>query len=580
MKLLNLSKYFYFIIYLFIFIAHSQSEDSVDIWKKEKVIKKESENKLTNEKNAKILLEKKNIDIFSEKLKIIETTDPTSVTETLYGIYDPEKNNLDLNMWSKSNGDEIKRVIKRINKMKLSKTAESIFINILMTHSYIPKNISETEFLDLKINWLINNKKDLVLEEFLNKNKNFKNKEKIIQYFVNKSIADANLNEGCKKSQFINKEIKDAYLEKFKIYCLIFNDKKNEAQLIYDILKEQELSDTFFDDKINYLLGINKKTSQKIKDNNLLNFYLSSITISDFKYEPDEKTDKFIWEYLNSANLLKINDFTNKIKIKKLEFAANKNTFDKYKIFDIYKKVPFELNSLINAENIYQSLDGIESRSLIYQKFLLSDNEENKIDLLILLKDLFKKDNLLNVYTGFMSDRLKEIDRDFIAEDYALILEKNIISEEEYKLGKIKFDDKILHKSRIIKHYVEQNLSKEKTQKNINNVYKKIKKNKKYFFSAKDLVLIESLLVDGFKIPKEIKYKDLSKKYSIPDNLLALVKNKELGLLSLKFVEIIGEDEVYSLDPETVYFITHILNQANLLNFRNKILIRALPLRI
>ncbi len=580
MKLPNLSKYFYFIIYLFIFIAHSQSEDSVDIWKKEKVIKKESENKLANENNVKILLEKKNIDIFSEKLKIIETTDPTSVTETLYGIYDPEKNNLDLNMWSKSNGDEIKRVIKRINKIKLSKTAENIFINILMTHSYIPKNISETEFLDLKINWLINNKKDLVLEEFLNKNKNFKNKEKIIQYFVNKSIADANLNEGCKKSQFINKEIKDAYLEKFKIYCLIFNDKKNEAQLIYDILKEQGLSDTFFDDKINYLLGINKKTSQKIKDNNLLNFYLSSITISDFKYEPDEKTDKFIWEYLNSANLLKINDFTNKIKIKKLEFAANKNTFDKYKIFDIYKKVPFELNSLINAENIYQSLDGIESRSLIYQKFLLSDNEENKIDLLILLKDLFKKDNLLNVYTGFMSDRLKEIDRDFITEDYALILEKNIISEEEYKLGKIKFDDKILHKSRIIKHYAEQNFSKEKTQKNINNVYKKIKRNKKYFFSAKDLVLIESLLVDGFKIPKEIKYKDLSKKYSIPGNLLALAKNKELGLLSLKFVEIIGEDEVYSLDPETVYFITHILNQANLLNFRNKILIRALPLRI
>ena len=478
MKLPNLSKYFYFIIYLFIFIAHSQSEDSVDIWKKEKVIKKESENKLANENNVKILLEKKNIDIFSEKLKIIETTDPTSVTETLYGIYDPEKNNLDLNMWSKSNGDEIKRVIKRINKIKLSKTAENIFINILMTHSYIPKNISETEFLDLKINWLINNKKDLVLEEFLNKNKNFKNKEKIIQYFVNKSIADANLNEGCKKSQFINKEIKDAYLEKFKIYCLIFNDKKNEAQLIYDILKEQGLSDTFFDDKINYLLGINKKTSQKIKDNNLLNFYLSSITISDFKYEPDEKTDKFIWEYLNSANLLKINDFTNKIKIKKLEFAANKNTFDKYKIFDIYKKVPFELNSLINAENIYQSLDGIESRSLIYQKFLLSDNEENKIDLLILLKDLFKKDNLLNVYTGFMSDRLKEIDRDFITEDYALILEKNIISEEEYKLGKIKFDDKILHKSRIIKHYAEQNFSKEKTQKNINNVYKKIKRNK------------------------------------------------------------------------------------------------------
>ena len=47
-----------------------------------------------------------------------------------------------------------------------------------------------------------------------------------------------------------------------------------------------------------------------------------------------------------------------------------------------------------------------------YQKFLLSDNEENKIDLLFILKDLFQKDNLSNIYTQFLSDRLKEIDLD------------------------------------------------------------------------------------------------------------------------------------------------------------------------
>ena len=37
----------------------------------------------------------------------------------------------------------------------------------------------------------------------------------------------------------------------------------------------------------------------KIKEDNLLNFYLSSITIKDFEYEPNEKTKKIIWEYLN-----------------------------------------------------------------------------------------------------------------------------------------------------------------------------------------------------------------------------------------------------------------------------------------
>ena len=39
-------------------------------------------------------------------------------------------------------------------------------------------------------------------------------------------LSKADLKKGCEKSGFINKEIKDSSLEKFKIYCLIFNDIK------------------------------------------------------------------------------------------------------------------------------------------------------------------------------------------------------------------------------------------------------------------------------------------------------------------------------------------------------------------
>ena len=49
--------------------------------------------------------------------------------------------------------------------------------------------------------------------------------------------------------------------------------------------------------------------------------------------------------------------------------------------------------------------------------------------------------------------------------------------------------------------------------------------------------------------------------------------------LTLKLVEIIGEDEAYNLDPETIYFITHLLNQNDLKTIRNEILISALPQR-
>ena len=313
----------------------------------------------------------------------------------------------------------------------------------------------------------------------------------------------------------------------------------------------------------------------------MLNFYLSSITVPNFKYEPNEKTNKYIWEYLNAANLVTIEDFEDRDKIKTLETAANNNKFDKDKLFEIYKKIPFDVNSLINAQGLYQSLDEVDSRALIFQKYLLSDNPENKIKLLLLLQDISKRANLSNIFREFISDNLKEIadeEDENLVKEYEAVFKKNIITERS-KLGKVKFDDKILHRSRVIRFYTDINTPAQKTQKDLNNVYKKIRKNKKYFFSAKDLALIESLKTDGFSIPEEIKTNEIAKQYSVPKNLLDLAENDETGLLALKFVEIIGEDEISILDPETIYFITNILNKAKLIKFRNKVLVSALPLR-
>ena len=158
------------------------------------------------------------------------------------------------------------------------------------------------------------------------------------------------------------------------------------------------------------MLGIKDSTNKKIKDDNLLNFYLASITTSNFKYEPNKKTKKIIWEYLNAANLIKLDDIEDKEKLKNLEIAANNNQFRKKSIFDIYKRIPFDLNTLINAENVYQTLSGSDGRALIYQKYLLSDNNEKKIELLFILKDLFKKDSLSNIYVKFLSDNLLKIE--------------------------------------------------------------------------------------------------------------------------------------------------------------------------
>ena len=78
------------------------------------------------------------------------------------------------------------------------------------------------------------------------------------------------------------------------------------------------------------------------------------------------------------------------------------------------------------------------------------------------------------------------------------------------------------------------------------------------------------------KIPKEFDYQEISKKYNIPSNLLKLGTSNQSAFLTLKLVEIIGEDEALNLDPETIYFLIHLLNQNNLKKIRNEILISAL----
>ena len=72
--------------------------------------------------------------------------------------------------------------------------------------------------------------------------------------------------------------------------------------------------------------------------------------------------------------------------------------------------------------------------------------------------------------------------------------------------------------------------------------------------------------------------KELSKKYEIPKNLIQLIEKQ--NAFSIKIVEIIGEDEPYQLDSETIYFITSLLNEMNLKSIRNKVLISALPQRV
>jgi len=579
MKLLNLNKKLSFLLILLVFSTPLLSEDSVDIWKKDNSNKK---NNVIKEKDIPLEKSVSKININTELTEEIEVNaDLSEINKNLvYGIFDPNENNLTLDMWVKSEGTKVKDTIERINKITLSSFAEEIFINTLFTISKLPnQNMTGKEFINYKLDWLIKNNKDKLIATFLNRNQEFPNKKKIIRYLVDKNITKGNLNEACQNIKLIGNDLKDAYLEQFKIICFIKNNKKNEAQLILDLLREQKLSNKFFDNKVNYLLGLTKKPDIKIDDTSLLNFYLSSITIPDFTYIPTNKTNKKIWQYIAAANLFKIDNLENNEQIKELEIAANNGSFSTSYIFEIYKNVKFNFNDFLNTDEVYSTLDAIKARALIYQKILLSESIEIKLKYIFLLGDLFKKDKLFNLSKKYVNKELKALDKNEIPFSYKQLVAENIIYEKKTNLGKIKYNNNNYHTSKILTFYTENNISKNKLEKEFKNINKKIKKNKKYKISIKDTILFETLESDGITVPVELMDKKIIIKNSPPIELLNFGKNNETALLLLRIVELIGEDEILDLDDQTIYFINHLLLKSGLKKFSNKILTTALPER-
>jgi hypothetical protein len=223
-------------------------------------------------------------------------------------------------------------------------------------------------------------------------------------------------------------------------------------------------------------------------------------------------------------------------------------------------------------------LSNIDARALIYQGILITSESEKKIELVKILKDSFMKEGISNAFNNELSKILESMDIDDIPSDYTSFYSRFII-EEEKNLKKIKINNKIIHQSKLINYFREE-LDKNKIQKDLNDLLKKIKKDKDYYISTKDIMILESLKSDGIVIPK--KYKDLYKidDSNMPIDMQVLINNEEMGLVLLRIVEVIGQDDLKNIGPQSLYFIINALNQLNIDPLRNKMLLKVLPLKV
>ena len=587
LKLLN-KKYLSIILIVFFIGSYSQAEDEpIDIWNidKKKIEKKDSnKTSISKENNNEEVIKSSIYDMQSQKQINAVKVEPSlnSKEIEIIGLYDPEDYGLKIDMWTNSNGDQLKYLFSNLEKLNLSKDASDLMNIVLLTNSYYPNiNMKEDEFLKIKSNWLIKNNDRELIAEYLIKNQILDLNPKLTKYLIDQYLSESNLTAACDIFSKNTKIITDEYLSKFNLYCLVDNGRKDEAQLILDLKKELGFKDEYFEKKLDYLFEFTDKPDLSISENSILDFHLAHRTNPDFTFEPKKNTNKLIWKYLSTSNLLyNIDeiDITELEKISIIEKATNDKNYSEEDLFELYKRFQFNINQLLNAKGSHKILPNSEARALIYQRILLESEVTTKLELIKILKDSFIKENLPYAFDDYLKKFLEEISPDEVPSNFTTFYYTYLKKDEEVNKD-IKFNKDILHQSKII-NYFNGDYAKSKIEKDLNNFLKKIKKDKKYFISKKDIILIESIKSDGIEVSK--KYDDLYEidESEIPTDIQVMINNNEIGSTVLRLIEVIGEDKLEALDEDTLYFIISALNQLDIDYIRNKILLKVLPLKV
>ena len=584
LKLLNRSFFIVLIVYLFSFFQVLADEELIDIWNLEKkednqVVVENSivdENLETTDQNTVYKLQETKAE---ESIKLEK--DLSSKDIEIFGLYDPEDYSLSIDMWANSDGLNLKELFKNLENFKLSKDASEIMQVSLLTNAYYPsQNITEQEFMSFKSDWLIKNTNLDLIEEYLIKNQIINQHPELTRHLVDSYLSDSNIKKACEIFSKNTKVLKDEYLSKFSLYCLINYGKNEEAQLILDLKKELGFEDSYYENKINYLFGYIEEVDQTVSTNSILDFHLAHRTNPEFFFEPNNDTPKFVWKYLSSSNLLyKIEDLeiTDLDKISNIEKAVHDKIYLEEDLFEFYKKFQFNINQLINVKEAHNSLSSIEGRALLYQRILLTEEPKLKLEFIKTLKDSFIIENIGDAFDLQLTKFLKQINFSDVPSNYTTFYKRYL--NDELDNSEIKYNSKILHQSKLI-NYFYGDYERSKIERDLDEFLLKIQRDEDYSLSKKDIIFLEALRSDGINISD--KFNDLYeiKQSNIPLDIQKMIDNNEIGSVLLRITKEIGSKRIENIDEDTVYLIISALNKLNVDVIRNKLLLKVLPLKV
>ena len=123
----------------FLIVLSAQAQEVKEIWseiEKKEIKNTESKNNVDISINTD-QLEGVKVKLSDENIVVDQNLDNSNIL--LAGLFDPDDNDLNLDMWSKTDGIKIKKLLEKIQSKNLSSFSERLMDVALLKNSYVPK---------------------------------------------------------------------------------------------------------------------------------------------------------------------------------------------------------------------------------------------------------------------------------------------------------------------------------------------------------------------------------------------------------------------------------------------------------
>ena len=590
MKLLfPLGRKFFTLLLLSLF-AFPLNAEQKDIWKKSKELKIENKNTENNKINENKNSENSDLPktIFDkEKLNLsvnqINQSNTINDDEVIFGLYEPEDIKITLNFWSGIDQLLYQRISKNLLDIERKSFVE-LSEKILFTKTNI--NVFEdkgSKHLELIVDWLIKNKKMELIDQVIDQNKMINRNTKFLVFLFNHYLSLGQIDKACSYTKLMLADLQSVDLEKYKIFCLIYNKKNNQAQSQLELTRETASLEPFFLKTINFMIGISEKKGDP-NFKNVFNSHLTLVTHKDLEVNFENfSQSKELRNYFFKSGL------ANKLLDKKmenssdqnkeslnnlvifLERSVNENLYQHDKILDIYKKYKFSFAQLFEVDEAVKNLKRPESHAILYQAMLLANDPERKLKILNEFKDKLTLNGLEKVVSPvYFSelDKIYKIKPTLINED--LVAQLSIFKRNQNQNNE-NFNNTYFYSSEIKKLLNKKIDKKEKKRilQILNDFDKKIKDNQ-YKLNNKDIAFINILHRDKIDLPNSLSKTVYEKKIYIPNEIFNSLEKKINDEALLKTLNFIGQlndsNKDYTRDILAIIKIFDTLQLDNLKN--------------